>query len=134
VVSTEHEDVSRFTEKETGMTQQSSQRALHAAQILWPAFMAAAVMEMVVFSWVDPSGMRWGTWQPDSQTIYSLSFLVFWAVIAGASLISHWMMKATPVEEGLPSQGISRPAGQARRVGARSARHPAQHPHQHHHA
>jgi hypothetical protein len=127
--------VSRFTEKETGMTQQSSQRALHAAQILWPAFMAAAVMEMVVFSWVDPSGLRWGTWQPDSQTIYSLSFLVFWAVIAVASLISHWMMKATPVAEGFTSQGLSRPpAGQARRVGARSARHAAQHTHQHHHA
>jgi hypothetical protein len=111
------------------MTQQSSQRALHAAQILWPAFMAAAVMEMVVFSWVDPSGLRWGSWQPDSQTTYSLSFLVFWAVIAAASLISHWMMKATPDAEGVTPRGLSRAAGQARRVGARSARHA-----QHHHA
>ncbi len=114
------------------MTQQSSQRALHAAQILWPAFLAAAVMEMVVFSWVDPSGIRWGEWQPDTQTTYSLSFLVFWAVIAGASLISHWMMKGTPEAEGFTSRGLSRPAGQARRVGARSARHHTSQ--QHHHA
>jgi len=118
-------------QKETGMTQQSSQRALHAAQILWPAFMAAAVMEMVVFSWVDPSSMRWGAWQPDSQTTYSLSFLVFWAVIAGASLISHWMMKVGPETEDLASAaqvGVGRRPGSVRKAAPRAARH-AQHRH-----
>ncbi len=116
------------------MTQQSSQRALHAAQILWPAFMAAAVMEMVVFSWVDPSSMRWGAWQPDSQTTYSLSFLVFWAVITGASLISHWMMKVGPEAEDLAAgqAGAGRRQGSQgplRKSAPRAARHA-----QHHHA
>ncbi len=113
------------------MTQQASQRALHAAQILWPAFLAAAIMEIVVFSWVDPSTMRWGSWQPDSQTAYSLSFLVFWAVITVASLISHWMMKAnvkgifTDASSASPRQGVSR------RTQPRASRSTST---QHHHA
>jgi len=72
-----------------------TQRVLHAAQILWPAFLIAGVLEMVVFSWVDPSLLRIGQWHPDVQTTYSLTFLVFWALVTLSSLLSHWMMKAS---------------------------------------
>lgn len=72
----------------------TQQRVLHAAQILWPAFLVAGVLEMVVFSWVDPSQLRFGQWQPDAQTIYSLAFFVFWGLVTVSSLISHWMMKS----------------------------------------
>jgi uncharacterized MAPEG superfamily protein len=112
------------------MTQQTSQRALHAAQILWPAFLAAAVMEMVVFSWVDPTTLRWGNWQPDSQTAYSLSFLTFWVVIAVASLVSHWMMKSQRTEAEFRPQADVREARGAQKRGSQRARHA----HQHHHA
>ena len=70
-----------------------SRRSLHLAQILWPAFLIAGVLEMVVFSWVDPTQVQWGAWQPDPTTTYSLAFLLFWALITVSSLISHWMMK-----------------------------------------
>jgi protein-S-isoprenylcysteine O-methyltransferase Ste14 len=72
-----------------------TQRILHAAQILWPAFLVAGVLEMVVFSWVDPTLMQWGTWRPEPQTTYSVAFLTFWALITLSSLLSHWMMKST---------------------------------------
>jgi hypothetical protein len=72
-----------------------TQRVLHAAQILWPAFLIAGVLEMVVFSWVDPALLRLGHWQPDAQTIYSLAFFVFWGLVTLSSLLSHWMMKAS---------------------------------------
>ncbi|MGC4062030.1 MAG: hypothetical protein QM749_14720 [Aquabacterium sp.] len=72
----------------------TQQRVLHAAQILWPAFLIAGVLEMVVFSWVDPSQLRFGQWQPDAQTTYSLAFFVFWALVTVSSLLSHWMMKS----------------------------------------
>ncbi len=111
------------------MTQQASQRALHAAQILWPAFLAAAVMEMVVFSWVDPSTLRWGNWQPDSQTAYSLSFLTFWVLITVASLISHWMMKPVSGQPDMPGQAAGRHERSLQRRAALKSRH-----HQHHHA
>ena len=72
-----------------------TQRVLHAAQILWPAFLIAGVLEMVVFSWVDPTQLRIGQWQPDAQTTYSLAFFVFWTLVTLSSLLSHWMMKSS---------------------------------------
>jgi hypothetical protein len=68
-------------------------RTLHVAQILWPAFLIAAVMEMVVFAWVDPAQLRFGSWHPDPNTAYSLAFLVFWSLVTISSAISHWLMK-----------------------------------------
>ncbi len=71
-----------------------SRRTLHMAQILWPAFLIAGVLEMVMFSWVDPGLLHLGDWQPDALTAYSLAVLVFWALVALASGISHWLMSA----------------------------------------
>lgn len=68
-------------------------RALHIAQILWPAFIMAAILEMVVFSMVDPSAIRLGAWEPSAQTTYSLAFFVFWALMSVASGLSHLMMR-----------------------------------------
>lgn len=68
-------------------------RALHLAQILWPAFIMAGILEMVVFSMVDPSAMSVGSWQPDVRTTYSLAFFVFWALVSAASGLSHLMMR-----------------------------------------
>jgi hypothetical protein len=70
-----------------------TRRALHLAQILWPAFVIAGVIEMVVFSMIDPSAVRMGAWEPDARTVYSLSFLVFWALVAASSALSHLMMR-----------------------------------------
>lgn len=68
-----------------------SQRSLHAAQVLWPAFLMAGILEMVVFAFVDPTALHLGNWRPDASTVYSLAFLVFWAVIALASAATQWM-------------------------------------------
>lgn len=92
-------------------------RMLHAAQIMWPAFLVAGVLEMLVFAWVDPSQLQLGAWQPDSKTAYSLAFFAFWGLITTASLMSHWMMK--PVEPPI--------------VGRREKRVARRH-HVHHHA
>ena len=96
-----------------------TQRVLHAAQILWPAFLMAGVLEMLVFSWVDPGQLQWGAWHPDAKTAYSLAFLVFWALITASSFISHWMMKTG--ESGVDGR-------RARRIARR------QHATHHHHA
>jgi hypothetical protein len=54
--------------------------------IAWPAFMVAAVLEMVVFALVDPSDLHWfGAPLPFSrEAVYTLAFFVFW----GATLVS----------------------------------------------
>lgn len=58
--------------------------------ILWPAFLAACAMEMLVFALVDPGEIHWhGAALPWSrQAVYTLSFFVFWLVISGASALT----------------------------------------------
>ena len=55
--------------------------------ILWPAFLAACAMEMLVFALVDPSEIQWQGAVLDwgRQAFYTLSFCVFWLVISVAS-------------------------------------------------
>jgi hypothetical protein len=58
------------------------QRAL---QILWPAFLMAAVLEMMLFAVVDPGDLRWFGGAPidwPRQAIYTVTFLIFWGVMA----------------------------------------------------
>lgn len=66
---------------------------LHVARVLWPAFLIACLLEMLVFSAVDPTQVMVNGWQPDTMTVYSLSFLLFWAVVAAGVELSHWMMR-----------------------------------------
>jgi hypothetical protein len=58
--------------------------------IAWPAFLVAAVLEMVVFAMVDPSDLHWFG-QPlhwSRQAIYTVAFFVFWAVAAVSSALT----------------------------------------------
>jgi hypothetical protein len=60
-------------------------------QILWPAFLAAGVLEMLVFAVVDPADLRWFGgpaigWS--AQAIYTVTFLIFWGAIATAGAMS----------------------------------------------
>ena len=62
--------------------------------ILWPAFVMAGVLEILVFALVDPGelhgfGGSAAAWPP--QAVYSVAFLVFWAVIAAASAVTLWL-------------------------------------------
>jgi hypothetical protein len=55
-------------------------------QVGWPAFLAASVLEMLVFAFVDPGDLVWFG-QPvawSRQGVYSVSFFVFWAICAAA--------------------------------------------------
>jgi hypothetical protein len=61
-----------------------------AMSALWSGFLAAAVLEMVVFAWVDPGDLRWfggETLAIEPRAVYTLAFFVFWAISAvGAAL------------------------------------------------
>lgn len=66
--------------------------ARHWMGIAWPAFLLAAVLEMLVFAMVDPSDLhRFGGQQPldwSRQSVYTVAFFVFWAVTAASSALS----------------------------------------------
>lgn len=58
--------------------------------IVWPAFLAAGVMEMLVFAAFDPHDMLWlGQGIELSRTaIYTLAFFAFWAVFVAAGYLT----------------------------------------------
>ena len=61
------------------------------AGILWPAFLMAGVLEMLVFAMVDPGDLHWfgsDAVEASRTAIYSLCFLVFWGVIATSAAIT----------------------------------------------
>jgi len=50
--------------------------------IVWPAFLVAGVLEMLVFALVDPHDLSWFG-QPlgwSRQAIYTVAFFIFWAI------------------------------------------------------
>jgi hypothetical protein len=59
--------------------------------IVWPAFLVAGVLEMLVFAVVDPADLRWFGgpaigWS--SNAIYTVTFMIFWAAIATAGALT----------------------------------------------
>ena len=63
--------------------------------VLWPAFLVAGVLEMLLFACCDPLDLHWFgrtvDWSRD--TVYSVSFLILWA---GCSL-SAWLTLSVTV-------------------------------------
>ena len=57
--------------------------------ILWPAFLVAALLEMLVFGMFSPEDMQWFG-EPialSRQGVYSIAFFVFWTLaIVSSSL------------------------------------------------
>jgi cobalamin biosynthesis protein CobD/CbiB len=58
--------------------------------ILWPAFILASLMELLVFAFIDPSDLRWGRegLGYTRQAIYTSSFFAFWVMSAAACALS----------------------------------------------
>jgi hypothetical protein len=66
-------------------------------QVLWPAFLMAGVLEMLVFAVVDPGDMTWFGGPPidwPRQAIYTVTFLIFWGVISTAGALTALLMQA----------------------------------------
>ena len=63
--------------------------------VLWPAFLSAGVLDALVFAVLDPHDLRWfgGAlvgWRP--VTVYSVTFLIFWAGIAAAAAMTALLL------------------------------------------
>ena len=63
--------------------------------VTWPAFLAACVLEALVFSAVDPSEVHWPslTVQPSRQAVYTAAFFSFWLVAISCSSLVLWLSK-----------------------------------------
>jgi hypothetical protein len=67
--------------------------------VLWPAFLMAGVLEMMVFAVVDPHQLHgWGidTAQWPAGAVYTVSFFLFWGVISVAAAMAVWLCQCAP--------------------------------------
>ncbi len=82
-----------------------SRIARFAMAVAWSSFLAAGVMELLVFAVVDPGDLRWFGATPldlPAQAVYTISFLIFWGVAAlGASLAL--LLACLPVDDVKPA-------------------------------
>jgi hypothetical protein len=67
--------------------------------IMWPAFLVAAMLEMVVFAFVDPSDLHWfgSPLAISREAVYTLAFFVFWVAAMVASALTA-LLTLSPFE------------------------------------
>lgn len=66
--------------------------------VVWPAFLVAGVLEMVVFALVDPHELHWLGWHSElsRSAFYSLSFFFFWIVTLASSTLTALLAQPAP--------------------------------------
>ena len=70
-----------------------------ALTVLWPAFVMAGVLEALVFVVVDPQSLSWWGAEPldwPRSAVYTVTFFIFWGVIATASAITQVLHEHEP--------------------------------------
>ncbi len=67
--------------------------------IAWPAFLVAAMLEMVVFALVDPGDLHWfgSPLALSREAVYTLAFFVFWGLTMASSALTTLL--ALPASE-----------------------------------
>lgn len=72
--------------------------------ILWPAFVMAGVLELLVFAVVDPQDLSWfgQHFEMSRPAVYTLGFMVFWLVTSLAAGLTLFLA--------LPPEGANPPA------------------------
>ncbi|MDO9405971.1 MAG: hypothetical protein Q7T87_18230 [Polaromonas sp.] len=72
-----------------------TRRARTLVRVLWPSFMAACLMEGLVFGLVDPGDVHWpaSLLQPPRLGLYTVAFFVFWAIHALSGAVALWLAR-----------------------------------------
>lgn len=68
--------------------------------VLWPAFLMAGVLEVLVFTLIDPTQLRWfggPAVEMPAAAVYTMAFFVFWLVIAVAGALTQ-LLELTSIE------------------------------------
>jgi hypothetical protein len=66
------------------------------ANVTWPSFMAACLLELLVFAFVDPLELHWAGHGVDLSRMgaYTVAFFAFWAICCAACAVTAWMNHA----------------------------------------
>jgi hypothetical protein len=91
----------------------SSDLAQRVLWVLWPAFLVAAVAELVFFALIDPAELSVFGVPLDAgrMPIYTVGFFFFWAVAASASALTVFLHRSPFEVNRCPLPGEERPMG-----------------------
>jgi hypothetical protein len=86
---------------------------LKLMRVVWPAFLAACALELVVFAVVDPSELQWSAHALalTRPAVYTLSFFVFWAISSISNAITLQLFKSAAELNTCPFPASQRPPG-----------------------
>jgi hypothetical protein len=76
-------------------TEFESSKLRNAGLILWPSFLAACLLEALVFAVVDPSELSWTGHEslPTRQGVYTIAFFLFWSISMTCCGLVLWLSK-----------------------------------------
>lgn len=75
-------------------------RARQPISILWPAFLLACALEILVFALVDPSDLHWGgeALRMSRLGVYTVAFFIFWGMAAASGAFTALLARPSPRE------------------------------------
>ena len=78
--------------------------------VIWPAFLVAGLLEMLVFALVDPQDLRWGgqSLELSNQAVYTVAFFLFWLLSISASGLTA-LLSMSPAEVNHLPNGVKPP-------------------------
>lgn len=81
--------------------------------VVWPAFLMAGVLEMLVFALVDPQDLHWlgNPLDLSQQSIYALAFFGFWGVTTLSSGMTALLAMSSFEVNRCPLPSDGRPEG-----------------------
>lgn len=97
------------------MTQNLGQRVLW---VLWPAFLVAAVAEMIFFAVFDPADLHVFGVPVDVERmpVYTIGFFFFWAMTSAASALTVFLARSPFEVNRCPIDADDRPPGCPKRA------------------
>ena len=65
----------------------------------WPAFLGASVLEVLIFSAVDPLSLQWldHATNGSRQGVYTVAFFIFWLVFMATGLLTVFLAQPTEI-------------------------------------
>jgi len=90
--------------------------------VLWPAFLVAAVTEMLFFAVIDPGEivLFGNPLELGATATYSLFFFFFWAMCSCASGLTCFLQQSPFEVNRCPLDAADRPGGCPKRLGSAS--------------
>ena len=77
---------------------QRSGRIRYWVLVIWPAFLAACLLEALVFAMVDPGELHLPGYffQATRQGVYTIAFFAFWLITMACSALVLWLSRPAP--------------------------------------